>query len=419
TGAYSAETPGGWQLIGRTPVGLFDPSADPPTPMQAGDSVHFAPIQEEEYQRLDAEYAERQAPDAGGSNPQSAIRNLQSPPAVLEVLEPGLLTTVQDRGRFGYMKFGVPVSGAVDPVALRLGNVLVGNSQGAAALEFTLMGPRVRLLADTVLALTGAEVRATLDGAPVPWYESFQAGAGQVLEVGPCQHGVRGYLAVAGGLDVPVLLRSRSTCLAAGFGGVAGRPLAAGDVLAAGPVPDPLERVAGFSAPQSWRPGPGGEVTLRVVMGPQADAFTEAGLRTFLTSTYQVSARSDRMGCRLEGPHIEHRGAPDILSDWIPLGGIQVPGDGKPIILLADRQTTGGYTKIASVISPDLGVAAQRRPGDAVRFRAISIQDAQTISRNLEKRLARIPLLRSALWQELAESGEAPGDLGGARPSLA
>lgn len=331
-----------------------------------------------------------------------------------EVLRPGLLTTVQDRGRTGYQRFGVPVSGAVDQAALRVGNVLVGNPQDTAALEIALQGPQLRLLTDVVLALTGAEFAATLDAEPLPSCESFAAHPGQVLDIQMAVSGLRAYLSVAGGFDVPIVLRSRSTCLVARFGGYHGRPLQRGDVLPIGRPARPLERLIGWAAPEAWRQRHDSPATLRVVWGPQDDAFTEEGRRTFLESTYQVTPHTDRMGCRLEGPKIAHRNSADILSDWIPPGGIQVPGDGRPIILLVDRQTTGGYAKIATVIGPDIGRVAQCRPGDALRFRAISLDEAQEIAKSVEAGLAELPthMIDTETWGQPAALGEAPEGVG-------
>jgi len=331
----------------------------------------------------------------------------------IEVLRPGLLTTVQDRGRFGYQKFGVPVSGAVDEIALRVANMLVGNPQGAAALEATVLGPQLRFLTDTVVALTGAVVEADLDGKPVPWYESFRVRPRQVLHIRKCPRGLRAYLAIAGGIDVPVLLGSRSTCLIASFGGFRGRALAAGDVLAVGPPSAPLPELTGREAPSPWRPRHESRVTVRVILGPQDDAFAEEGIRTFLESGYRVTPNSDRMGYRLDGPVIRHQGSPDIISDWIPLGGVQVPGDGKPIILLADRQTTGGYTKIATVIRPDLSLVAQLRPGDTLAFQAVSVVEAQAIACKIEADLLALPdhLVTAESWTYAAELGEVPGGI--------
>jgi KipI family sensor histidine kinase inhibitor len=433
TGIYPVDSPGGWRIIGRTHLNLFDPSREIPTPIQPGDTVQFVPITETEYLAESREpraesrdrraasrepRAERRAPgaesvgtneiDQGGTR----LSSLGSQD-LIEVLRPGLLTTVQDRGRIGYQKFGVPVSGAVDEIALRVGNILVGNPQGAAALEITALGPQLRFLGDAVAALTGAEVDADLDGKPVPWYQSFLVRAGQVLDVRTCTRGLRAYLAVAGGVDVPILLGSRSTCLVASFGGFHGRALAVGDILRVGAPSGPLTSLRGREIPGEWRPHHGSPPTVRVVLGPQDDAFSEEGRRTFLDSVYRVTPHADRMGCRLDGPVIAHRSSADIISDWIPLGGVQVPGDGKPIILLADRQTTGGYPKIATAIGPDIPLVAQSRPGDALRFRAVSVTEAQAIAREVEAALGALParLLSAESWTYSAELGEIPGEI--------
>ncbi|MBI2454673.1 MAG: 5-oxoprolinase subunit PxpB [candidate division NC10 bacterium] len=420
TGIYPVESPGGWRIIGRTHLTLFDPAREVPTPILPGDTVQFVPITEDEYLR--AATGERVSRQPGterretGHRRPTPVPGLPSPvpgqPAI-EVLRPGLLTTVQDRGRIGYQKFGVPASGAVDEIALRVGNILVGNAQGAAGMEITALGPQLRFLADAIVALTGAEVDADLDGKPVPWYQSFLVRAGQVLDVRTCIRGLRAYLAVAGGIDVPVLLGSRSTCLVAGFGGFHGRALAAGDLLRVGAPEGPLTSLSGREVPGEWRPHHESPATLRVVLGPQEDAFSEEGRRAFLEAVYRVSPHADRMGCRLDGPVIAHRDSADILSDWIPPGGVQVPGDGKPIILLADRQTTGGYPKIATVIGADISLVAQSRPGDALRFRAISVKEARAIAREVEAALAALParLLIAESWTYGAELGEVPGEI--------
>ncbi len=425
TGAYPAETPGGWRLIGRTSVELFDPAQEIPTPMQAGDMVQFVPIGEEEYlarsREPTPESHEPRATSHEPSNGRWAAGEQGSRGAVadpgsrdgLAVMRPGLLTTVQDRGRYGYQKFGVPVSGAADEIALRVGNILVGNPQNAAGLEITAEGPEVRALADLVLALTGAPVQATLDGEPVPWWECFLARSGQVLDVRGVRRGLRAYLTVAGGIAVPRVLRSRSTCLVGRFGGFEGRAVQAGDVLPVGTPLRPPERLAGLAAPEEWRPCWKPTAAVRVVLGPQDDAFTEEGRQTFLEATYRVTPHTDRMGCRLEGPAIAHRATADIISDWVPMGGVQVPGDAKPIVLLADRQTTGGYAKIATVIWPDLGLIAQRRPGEAVRFQAVSADEAQEIARRTEAALAALPeqLVWGRMWDAAAATGEIPGEI--------
>ena len=411
TGAYSAETPGGWRLIGRTAVPLFDPLRDPPTPMLPGDTVRFDPILREEYDRLERDFQPAVGQLGHSATGQlgrsdSPNRPVAQPPLrsqeALEVLRAGILTTVQDRGRIGCQRFGVTVSGAMDEVALRVGNILVGNEQNAAGLEISFLGPRIRFRADVTLALTGAEVDVDLDGQPAPWYEAFRARAGQVLDLRHCTRGMRAYLTVAGGIDVPVRLGSRSTSLAAGFGGLEGRPLRDGDVLSVGPTIGQTARGCACGVSQRWRPVFGSPQIVRVVFGPQDGAFTEAGRRTLLDATYEISPSSDRMGYRLEGPAIEHAGPADIISDWIPLGGIQVPGNGKPIVLLADRQTTGGYTKIATVISPDIPKLVQLRPGEAVRFRAVTVGEAEAAARALEGALrqADSDLTDWMLWSE-------------------
>jgi antagonist of KipI len=287
----------------------------------------------------------------------------------------------------------------------------VGNPQAAPALEIVLQGPKLHLLANLVLALTGAEVAAALDGAAVPWYESFVGYRGQVLDIQGVAGGLRSYLTVGGGINVPIVLGSRSTCLVAGFGGFHGRALQQGDMLPIGRPAHSPERLRGWAAPEAWRQRYGLPVTLRVVWGPQDDAFTGEGRRTFLESTYEVTPHADRMGCRLDGPRIAHRELADILSDWIPPGGIQVPGDGRPIILLVDRQTTGGYAKIATVIGADIGLVAQCRPGDSVRFRAISQAEAQQVACGVEAGLAELPahLIDTETWSWPAALGEMPG----------
>ncbi len=419
TGAYPAETPGGWRIIGRTSLELFDPSREVPTPMVPGDLVQFVPITEQEYLRAASREPSRgmNGIDQGGTRLGYPLGALGSRD-LIEVLRPGLLTTVQDRGRIGYQKFGVPVSGAVDEVALRVGNILVGNPQGAAGLELTALGPQLRFLAGAVVALSGAEVEGDLDGRRVPWYQSFLVRAGQVLDLRTCARGVRAYLAMAGGIDVPAVLGSRSTCLVAGFGGFRGRALLAGDVLRVGAPPASPGDLCGRGVPEEWRPRDTSPATIRVVLGPQDDAFTAEGCRTFLESTYRVSPHADRMGSRLDGPLIAHRASADLISDWVPLGGIQVPGDGKPIILLADRQTTGGYPKIATAIGPDVPLAAQRRPGDLLRFRAVSVAEGRAVARDLEAGLLALPgrLVSAESWTYAAGLGEVPGEIPLATP---
>lgn len=310
----------------------------------------------------------------------------------ITVLHPGMLTTIQDQGRTGYQQFGVPVSGAVDPRSAAVANILAGNEEGEAVLECTVMGPQLRFDEPAVIAISGADLGPTLDGVPMDNYRAVRVGAGQVLRFTGPTCGCRAFIAVAGGLDVAEVMGSRSTYMKAKIGGFKGRKLEKEDVLnlrAPGAEPKALE---GRSIAPEFRAR--AEYTLRVVLGPQDDAFTAAGIETFLTGVYAVTAEFDRMGCRMEGPEIAHETSGDIISDGIAFGAIQVPSSGQPIVMLADRQTTGGYTKIANVISADFRVLGQLKSGDKVRFEKISLSAAQEA---LLAQRASLRLLRHVL----------------------
>jgi antagonist of KipI len=363
TGIYPVTSPGGWNLIGRTSIRLFDPLAAPPSLIQAGDRVRFVPVDE--------------LPPPGAP---TALPPGASPPA-LEVLEPGLLTTVQDNGRPGWRRAGVSGSGPMDGPALRAANHAVGNAAGAAALECTVAGPRLRFLATTRFALAGADLSAVLHRDdlgtwPVPPGAPVLARAGNVLTFGARRSGSRAYVAFAGGIDVPLVLGSRSTDLTAGFGGLAGRALRGGDLIALGrPIPGASAGDAPTDAVMAT-----GDVTVRVVLGPQDDHFGPEALAAFLGETYLLAAESDRVGCRLQGARLAHRGAAEIVTDGMVPGCVQVPPDGQPIVMMAGGPTTGGYPKIATVVSTDLPALAQLLPGEGrVRFRAVSIEEAQAM----------------------------------------
>ena len=309
---------------------------------------------------------------------------------LLEVLDGGILTTVQDLGRTGYQRYGVPQSGALDSYALRVGNILVGNPDGAAGLEMTLAGPRLRILADTVLAVTGADLQPRINDAPFPTWHATPAPAGSVLSFGDMARGMRAYLAVAGGIDVPPVMGSRATYVRARLGGLEGRSLRPGDLLPAA-WEGPLDRVDGRRLPDEGVPVPQMPFpVLRVVLGPHTDAFSPDGVRTFLDAAYTISPQSDRTGYRLQGPAVEHSGRADIVSEGVPLGAIQVAGDGMPMVLLADRGTTGGYTKLATVISVDLPLLAQATPGDVVTFQSVSLEEAHALLRRQEEFLDNV-----------------------------
>ncbi len=294
----------------------------------------------------------------------------------LLVVRGGLFSTLQDFGRFGYQRFGISASGAMDTVAMRIANALVGNAPGTAVVEMTMLG-----LAATVeaggcrVAVAGADLAVAINGRPAEAWRSYDLSRGDRLEIGAARAGMRGYLAVAGGFAIAPTLGSLSTHSRSAIGGLDGRALQAGDRL-------PLAGAAASGLLLMLEPAdrPRTDGPIRVVLGPQQDAFTPAGIETFLGSAYRVTAKADRMGCQLEGPKIEHAAGFNIVSDGIMNGSIQVPGQGMPIVLLADRQSTGGYPKIATVIGPDLHRLGQRRPGDEVRFACVTIEEAEAIA---------------------------------------
>jgi antagonist of KipI len=294
---------------------------------------------------------------------------------VIRVLEPGALTTVQDLGRPGQLRYGIPPSGPIDRVAFIVANRLVGNEDGAAGLECTVLGPRLQVEAPCAIAVTGAEMPLTVNGVEAPAWTTLHLEPGDVVKLGAARVGVRAWIAIAGGLDVPVVLGSRSTYLRGRLGGVEGRALRKEDRFALFAAPRPPRRRARAIARTDLGPEP----EIRVILGPQAERFTEEGVRTFLGSDYEMLPQSDRMGARLRGPRIGHVTGHDIISDGIALGSIQVPGDGQPIALLVDRQSTGGYTKLATVCSFDVGRLGQVKPGHRLRFRAIELAEAHRI----------------------------------------
>lgn len=307
---------------------------------------------------------------------------------VFEVLAPGIVSTVQDLGRFGGARYGVATSGALDGFALRAGNLLVGNDESAAAVETTLMGLRIKVLRDALVAVTGGDLQPRTANGPLPMWRSHLLREGEVLVFAGPACGLRAYLAVAGGIQVAPVLGSRSTNLTSGFGGFEGRALRQGDILAAAPAPDPL-RGADRAFPPEALPVYASPWRLRIVWGPQDDHFSEEGRQTFVAAAFTVSPDSDRTGIRLKGPAVGRRPGLEesIISEGILSGAIQVPGDGQPIIILGET-ASGGYRKIATVISADLPLLGQITPGDEVRFEAVSMEAAVRALREVEAKIA-------------------------------
>lgn len=294
----------------------------------------------------------------------------------LRVIHPGPLSTVQDLGRFGYLKFGLPPSGAADEFSFRIGNALLGNPPEAACLELTVGGGKYQVLEDSIVAITGADMGPKMNGSPAKNWETIILKKGDILEFSLVTLGCRSYLCVSGGIEVPPVLGSKSTYLLANLGGIDGRPLKEGDVLFRGEGKSFAPRFL----PEELIPQYLSPFELRAIPGPQEDHFLEEGMSTFFQGEFVVSPQSNRMGYRLEGPKIETL-KKGIVSDAVPLGAVQVSGDGNPIILLWDRQTTGGYPKIAVVIKPDIWKIAQSKPGDKIRFRMVGMEEAISIYR--------------------------------------
>ncbi len=310
----------------------------------------------------------------------------------VSVIKPGMLTSVQDLGRWGYQASGVPVAGAMDLPALRIGNVMIGNQENAAALEVTLMGPELAVSGEGLAVFAGAELGFAVNGHEVGSWKAVTLSDGDVISFkGPRGCGCRGCLCFSGGIDVPVIMGSRSTYTRAKIGGHEGRALKQGDVLKVAD-PSPLwKKNNGFSPAKELLPDYNPELPLKILTGLQADAFTEAGLKTLFESEYTVSSESDRMGCRLEGPKVEHKeSGADIVSDGIPLGTVQIPGHGLPIAMLADRQTTGGYTKVGVLTASSIQALVQRMPGMKVHFKRTDMESAVSELRSSKEKLEKI-----------------------------
>ncbi|OLC96310.1 MAG: KipI antagonist [Acidobacteria bacterium] len=310
--------------------------------------------------------------------------------ATILVQAPGLLTTVQDLGREGFGPMGVSPSGAADAIALRVGNRLVGNAEGAAGLEMTLLGGTFVFPEGGVLALTGSDFGATLDDAPAPLWASCEVKPGQTLRLRSTRSGARCYLCVQGGIEVKSFLGSASTHLLSGLGGYEGRALRKGDVLRIGPSSEAFwKRAVAAKALERLSP----RKILRVTPGPQSDWFPEAVQKLFYANTYRVAEESNRMGLRLEGAAITEGAHGKMISEGVSLGAVQIAAGGLPIILFVEQQTTGGYAKIANVISADLSSLGQLRPRDEIRFERVEFETARALLIEQEKLLASEELI--------------------------
>lgn len=301
----------------------------------------------------------------------------------IKVLSPGMLSTVQDGGRKGYAALGFTASGVMDLRSYHLANALVENFTDEAVIEMTVMGGKFLFLESNYIAITGADMKPKLEGQPIKMYETVFVKRGETLSFSTADSGMRTYLAVCGGIDVPIVMGSRSTNLKCKIGGLDGRQLKSGDIIPFLRGNDEFNKNLFHSVPKEKFDS--NEITVRVILGPQDDYFTENGINTFLNTKFCVSNESDRMGCKLSGEKIEYKDSVDIISDGIVFGSIQVPRSGNPIIMLADRQTTGGYAKIATVISVDLPLLAQAKPGTKINFKAINREEAENLLKHEQK----------------------------------
>ena len=314
--------------------------------------------------------------------------------ASIHVDGPGMYTTIQDAGRVGYQQYGMPVAGPMDSESYLLGQALVGNKEPLGALECTVLPPTLTVQGTCIVAFTGADMHPTINNIVVPRYIPFICHEGDIISGSFSQCGVRMYIAFSGGIDVPTINGSVSTHTKAKIGGLEGRPLQAGDQFGIKAFTRDEVNVCDFYDGHNLfnvalynRGGRECHEPLRVVLGNQAKYFTEKGIKTFGSKIYTLTVQCDRMGFRLDGPVIEHIDGADIISDGAVFGSIQVPSDGNPIVLMADRQTTGGYTKIGTVITADLPRLSQLPVGDGIHFDIISVEEAQEIYRTYMKRL--------------------------------
>lgn len=314
-----------------------------------------------------------------------------------KITKAGMLTSVQDLGRWGYQSRGVPVAGAMDLPALRMGNIMLGNPESAAALEVTLIGPELTVSGEGLAVFAGAELGFSVNGRQIGSWTSVELKDGDRISFTGPKLGCRGYLCISGGVDVPVIMGSRSTYMRAKIGGHEGRALKTGDVISIGEPYILWRRLGDFSLPDVIRPCYSSEKPLNIVTGLQEEAFTIKGLEMLFSSEYTISSESDRMGCRFEGAKVEHtQSGADIVSDAIPLGAVQIPGHGLPIAMLADRQTTGGYTKVGVLTPASIQALVQRMPGMKVKFERATEEEAVKELIDIKITVDKIKQLRHA-----------------------
>jgi antagonist of KipI len=312
---------------------------------------------------------------------------------MIEILSGGILSSIQDQGRYGYRQYGAPISGAMDRYALRIANVLAGNDEDAAGIEVTLYGLKLKGAKDTWIVITGGDLFPQVDNQPVPMWSSICLRKDQVLSFPRLRSGFRAYVAVRGGIEVPLLMNSRSTMVKAAFGGTGGA-LKSGDRLKIG------EKITGVNfgvkaLPDRYIPKYSTQNNLGVILGPQSDYFSSETLALFLNSEYTITSQSDRQGYRLIGPELRHLRSYNMITEAMWPGAVEIPGDGLPIILLADAQTTGGYPKIASVVSTDLDKLGQSKPSDKIRFKSVTLEESLDLIREKEDRVKEIKRLLS------------------------
>jgi KipI family sensor histidine kinase inhibitor len=369
TGIYPRESPGGWRIIGRTPVELFNAHRSPSALLAPGDTVRFVA---DKVATVVSGLSRTSRGPAGQSDAGRHDRSVHA--RSITILRPGLFTTIQDLGRWGHQASGVPVSGPMDLVSHRVANALVGNERTAGSLEATLVGPEIRIETSALVAVAGADLSGRLDGQELPLHRPVRCRPGSILRFGERRTGTRAYIAFSGGIIVPPELGSRATHALTGLGGLAGRAIAAGDRLPLG----------NDGAASTWRvvhvPSPrvSGGARLRVIPGPQLDHFPSQALDILQRTHFIVTPQSDRMGYRLSGgriPRIEDR---EMISDAAFTGALQVPPSGDPILLMSDRQTTGGYPQIATVITADLPITGQLAPGDWIEFQVCARHEAMS-----------------------------------------